>query len=57
MLNHPEEHFKFIALTSSALDMKKRGVKLSENENNFLGYQVNKNSYLVTRTKFGCASD
>ena len=57
MLNHPVEHFKYIARTSLALDMKKRGVQLSENENNFLGYQVNDNGFLNTKTKFGCASD
>ena len=57
MLNHSVEQFKHIARTSLALDMEKRGVLRTENERNFLGYELSENGFLRTRTKFGCASD
>ena len=37
--------------------MVKRGVPLSENSNNFLGYDLNSNGFLNTTTRFGCQSD
>lgn len=57
MLNHQEEIFSELARQSLQLDMKKRGVSLSDSNDNFLGYEVNENGYLHTKTKYGCESD
>ena len=35
------------------LDMKKRGINTSNTVNNFLGYEVNNNHYLISKTSFG----
>lgn len=37
--------------------MKKRGVSISNENNNFLGYEVEENGYLKTTTRYGCESD
>ena len=37
--------------------MVKRGVPLSENSDNFLGYDLNSNGFLNKTTRFGCQSD
>ena len=41
MLNHDVPQFRNMARESLRLDMVKRGVPLSENSNNFLGYDLN----------------
>ena len=56
MLNHEVPNFKHIARESLHLDMKKRNVSLSEEEDNFLGYEV-VDGFLKTNTNFGCQSD
>ena len=57
MLNHSVENFRFIARESLKMDMLKRGVKSTGSENNFLGYELNDDSYLCTSTYYGCQSD
>ena len=57
MLNHNEEIFKNIARESLKLDMKKRGINTSNAVNNFLGYEVNNDHYLVSKTNFGCKTE
>ena len=57
MLNHNEEIFSNIAKNALKLDMKKRGVSESHENNNFLGYKVKVNGFLATTTKYGCDSD
>ena len=57
MLNHDVPQFRNIARESLRLDMVKRGVPLSENSDNFLGYDLNANGFLNARTRFGCQSD
>ena len=57
MLNHNEEIFSNIAKNALQRDMEKRGVSESQENNNFLGYEVKENGYLATTTKFGCDSD
>ena len=57
MLNHNVDKFRFIARESLILDMKKRGVGFTENQKNFLGYELNENGSLKTRTSYGCQSD
>ena len=57
MLNHPEDIFSDLARRSLQLDMKKRGVSLTNSSNNFLGYEVDEKGYLSTKTKYGCESD
>ena len=54
MLNHSEMGFMNIARNSLHVDMKKRGVRQSNAESNFLGYEVDEKYQLVTNTKFGC---
>ena len=57
MLNHDVLQFRNMARESLRLDMVKRGVPLSENSDNFLGYDLNANGFLNARTRFGCQSD
>ena len=57
MLNHSVEQFQMQARLSLELDMKKRGVKISGEEETFLGYELNDKGYLKCNTKFGCQSD
>ena len=37
--------------------MDKRGVRMSVSSDNFLGYDLNSNGCLNTRTRFGCQSN
>ena len=57
MLNHPQLQFKNIARQSLNLDMKKRKVASTDNDMNFLGFEISEDGYLNSRTKFGCQSD
>ena len=57
MLNHNEEIFKNIASESLKLDMKKRGINTSNAVNNFLGYEVNNDHILISKTNFGCKTE
>ena len=57
MLNHDVPQFRNMARESLRLDMVKRGVPLSENSDNFLGYDLNANGFLNARTRIGCQSD
>ena len=57
MMNHDVPQFRNMARESLRLDMVQRGVPLSENSNNFLGYNLNSNGFLNTTTQFGCQSD
>jgi len=57
MLNHNEETFKNIARESLKLDMKKRCIKTSNSDNNFLGFEVNHDGFLVSETNFGCKTE
>ena len=57
MLNHNEEILKNFARESLELDMKKRGINTSNAVNNFLGYEVNNDHYLGSKTNFGCKTE
>lgn len=57
MLNHSVEQFQNQTRISFKLDMKKRGVKEVNNEQNFLGYELNDRGFLKCGTSFGCQSD
>ena len=57
MLNHPQLQFKIIARQSLNLDMGKRKVAATDNDMNFLGFEISEDGYLNSRTKFGCQSD
>ena len=57
MLNHHIKDFRHIARKSFELDMKKRGVKVTNSLSNFLGYELDDNGFLKCNTKFGCQSD
>ena len=59
MLNHEEENFRFVARNSLQLDMNKRGVSRTANENSFLGFKKKENGTLDTHIKggFGASSD
>ena len=54
MLNHDVENFRNITQSSLDLDMRKRGISELNENNNFLGYEVNDEGFLVSRTRFGC---
>ena len=56
MLNHNEEIVKNIARESLKLNMKERGTSASNSGNNFLGYEVNNDHYLVSKP-FGCKTE
>ena len=57
MLNHDVPCFKNIARNSLEIDMRKRGIHESLDVNNFLGYKVNIDGFLVSTTNFGCRSN
>ena len=59
MLNHPNENLRFIARNSLEIDLKKRGIKRSTENGNFLGYECKSNGDLATNIKggFGLISD
>ena len=57
MVNYNEEIFKNIARESLKLGMKKRGIKTSNAISNFLGYEVNNDHYLVSKTNFSCKTE
>ena len=57
MLNHDVEKFSFIARESLKLDMKKRNVTfVGPQGRNFLGYELDENGTLKSKTSFGCQS-
>ena len=37
--------------------MKKRGINISNAVNNFLGYEVNNDHNLISKTNFGCKTE
>ena len=57
MLNHEVKYFSNIARRSLELDMKKRGVRKSNDNDNFLGYKVTDDGYLESNTYFECKTD
>ena len=57
MLNHPQLQFKNIARQSLNLDMEKRNVAATDDDMNFLGFEISEDGYLNSRTNFGCQSD
>ena len=57
MLNHEEENIRFIARESLKLDMKSRGVSVTDTERNFLGYSLDQNHRLATTKTYGGSSD
>ena len=57
MLNHPHLQLKNIARQSLNLDMEKRNVAATDNDMNFLGFEISEDGYLNSRTNFGCQSD
>ena len=57
MLNHNEEILKNIAGEFLRLAIKKRGKNTSKVVNNFLGYEVNNDPYLASKTNFGCKTE
>ena len=57
MLNHDVENFKNITQSSLDLDMRKRGISKSNENNNFLAYEFNDEGFLVSRTNFGCKTE
>ena len=59
MLNHNDENLRYVGRRSFVIVMTKRGVKRSNDENNFLGYTLKENGHLDTNIKggFGVQSD
>ena len=59
MLNHVNCNIRHIARESLKLDMKSRGVKTTNKEENFSGYELdnNNNSKLMKSKTFGGNSD
>ena len=57
MLNHNVEIFRNITRSSLDLDMRKRGISESNENNNFLSYEVNDEGFLVSKTRFGCKAE
>ena len=57
MLSHNEEIFMNITRESLKLNMKKRSISTSNAVNNFLGYEVNNDHYLVSKTNLGCKTE
>ena len=57
MLNHKEENIRFIARKSLELDMKSRGVSVTDAERNFLGYSLDENHRLAKTITYGGSSD
>ena len=57
MFNHDVENFSFIARESLKLDMKIRNVTfVGPQGRNFLGYELDENGTLKSKTSFGCQS-
>ena len=58
MLNHPVQSFSYVARESLKLDMKKRNVDMSTDEdNNFLGYELKcDGDFLKSKSSFGSYS-
>ena len=50
MLNHDVENFRNITRSSLDLGIRKRGISKSNENNNFLSYEVNDEGFLVSRT-------
>ena len=59
MLNHENENIRFVARNSLQLDMKKRGVNRTTDDENFLGFACENTGKLKTNIKggFGVQSD
>ncbi len=57
MLNHEEENIRNMARESLSLDMRSRGVRTTNCEKNFLGYQLDDNDRLVKNKTYGGSSD
>ena len=59
MLNHVDDNIRYVARKSLELDMKKRGVKRTTRDPQFLGYQCKEDGKLKTNVKggFGVISD
>ena len=57
MLNHEEENIRFIAIESLKLDMKSRGVSVTDAERNFLGYSLDQNHKLAKTKTYWASSD
>ena len=59
MLNHENENIRFVARNSMQLDMKKRGVNRTTDDENFLGFACENTGKLKTNIKggFGVQSD
>ena len=57
MLNHEEENIRYIARESLSLDMRARGVRATNDEKNFLGYELDDNDRLVKNKTYGGNSD
>ena len=50
MLNHEIKDFRHIVRGSLKLDMKKRGVKITDSDNNFLEYELDEDGFLKCNT-------
>ena len=57
MLNHDASNIRHIARESLKLDMRSRGVKTTNKEEGFLGYELDNNSRLLKRKTYGGNSD
>ena len=59
MLNHPVRSFSYVARESLKLDMKKKNVDMStEEDNNFMGYELKcDGDFLKSKSSFGSYSD
>ena len=59
MLNHENENIRFVARNSLQLDMKKRSVNRTTDDENFLGFACEITGKLKTNIKgeFGVQSD
>ena len=59
MLNHENENIRFVARNSLHLDVKKRGVNRTTDDENFLGFACENTEKLKTNSKggFGVQSD
>ena len=57
MLNHEEENIRYIARVLLKLDMKSRGVSVTDAERNFLGCSLDENHRLAKTKTYGGSSD
>ena len=57
MLNHEEENIRYIERESLSLDMRARGVRATNCEKSFLGYELDDNDRLVKNKTYGGNSD